>query len=142
MSNKTQLQTNNTALDALITRVNAAKDTAASLPEAGGGGGSVETCTVTITTLMGGSIAEVFITQCVNGIISTLSKNTIGEKTTTIENVVCNSVISFYTSISAIIPNSSATDGATRVIVYGNNWVFSAPTVANSNATIEVWDDD
>ena len=36
MSNKTQLQTNNTALDALITRVNAAKDTAASLPEAGG----------------------------------------------------------------------------------------------------------
>ena len=40
MSNKTQLQTNNTQLDALITRVNAAKDTAASLPEAGGGGGS------------------------------------------------------------------------------------------------------
>ena len=38
MSNKTQLQTNNTALDALITRVNAAKDTAASLPEAGGSG--------------------------------------------------------------------------------------------------------
>lgn len=35
MSNKTQLQTNNTALDALITRVNAAKDTAASLPDAG-----------------------------------------------------------------------------------------------------------
>jgi hypothetical protein len=36
MSNKTQLQTNNNALEALITRVNAAKDTAASLPEAGG----------------------------------------------------------------------------------------------------------
>ena len=49
MSNKTQLQTNNTALDALITRVNAAKNIAASLPEAGGGsGGSIETCTVTI----------------------------------------------------------------------------------------------
>lgn len=47
MSNKTQLQTNNTALDALITRVNAAKDVAASLPDAGGGsGGNVETCTV------------------------------------------------------------------------------------------------
>ena len=43
MSNKTQLQTNNTNLDALITRVNAAKDTAASLPEVGGatGGASV-----------------------------------------------------------------------------------------------------
>lgn len=35
MSNKTQLQTNNTNLDTLITRVNAAKDVAASLPEAG-----------------------------------------------------------------------------------------------------------
>lgn len=43
MSNKTQLQTNNTNLDALITRVNAAKDVAASLPEAGGSGGGVET---------------------------------------------------------------------------------------------------
>ena len=51
MSNKTQLQTNNTNLDALITRVNAAKETAASLPDAGSGGsggGSVETCTVTM----------------------------------------------------------------------------------------------
>ena len=51
MSNKTQLQTNNTNLDALIARVNAAKDVAASLPEAGGGsgGGSVEVVTGTIT---------------------------------------------------------------------------------------------
>lgn len=35
MSNKSQLQTNNTNLDALITRVNTAKNTAASLPNAG-----------------------------------------------------------------------------------------------------------
>lgn len=45
MSNKTQLQTNNTNLQSFIDRVNAAKDTAASLPEAGGGsdsGGSAE----------------------------------------------------------------------------------------------------
>lgn len=51
MSNKTQLQTNNTALDALITRVNIAKDVAASLPKAGGGSGggsAVETCTGTV----------------------------------------------------------------------------------------------
>lgn len=54
MSNKTQLQTNNTALDALITRVNAAKDTAASLPEAGGSGGA-ETCTVTMVQEWGGN---------------------------------------------------------------------------------------
>ena len=51
MSNKTQLQTNNTALDALIARVNAAKDTAASLPEAGGGSGDggITTCVVTLS---------------------------------------------------------------------------------------------
>ena len=48
MSNKTQLQTNNTNLDALITRVNAAKNTAASLPSAGGSSGGGETCTLTI----------------------------------------------------------------------------------------------
>lgn len=49
MSNKTQLQTNNTALDGYIARINAAKDVAAGLPEAGGSGGaSVETCTVTV----------------------------------------------------------------------------------------------
>ena len=34
MSNKTQLQANNTALDTLIARVNAAKDTVTSLPDA------------------------------------------------------------------------------------------------------------
>lgn len=47
MSNKTQLQTNNADLQSLIDRINAAKDTAASLPEAGGGG-SLETCTVSL----------------------------------------------------------------------------------------------
>lgn len=49
MSSKTQLQTNNTDLQSLIDRVNAAKDIAASLPEAGGGG-SLETCTVSLET--------------------------------------------------------------------------------------------
>ena len=47
MSNKIQLQTNNADLQSLIDRVNAAKDIAASLPEAGGGG-SLETCTVSL----------------------------------------------------------------------------------------------
>lgn len=42
MSNKIQLQTNNAQLDDIIARVNAAKDTAASLPEAGGGAPVIE----------------------------------------------------------------------------------------------------
>ena len=49
MSNKTQLQTNNTKLDDILTRINDATDTVDSLPDAGGGSGtSVETCTLTI----------------------------------------------------------------------------------------------
>lgn len=44
MSNKTQLQTNNASLEECITRINAAKKVAAGLPEAGGGGASVEMC--------------------------------------------------------------------------------------------------
>jgi hypothetical protein len=51
MSNKSQLQTNNTALDALITRVTAAKEVAASLPESGGGG-SIETYTGYLTAML------------------------------------------------------------------------------------------
>ena len=48
MSNKIQLQTNNNALNALIERVNAAKDTAASLPEIGGDGSGGVGETVTL----------------------------------------------------------------------------------------------
>lgn len=42
MSNKTQLQTNNASLDGYISRIQAAKEVAATLPEAGGGGNAVE----------------------------------------------------------------------------------------------------
>lgn len=77
MSNKTQLQTNNTALDGYITRINAAKEVAAGLPEAGGGGsdgGSVETIDVTIkieTSAMGGPcISNLIYTTVENGTIT------------------------------------------------------------------------
>ena len=92
MSNKQQLQTNNDKLDALIARVTAAKNTAASLPEAGGGedvttetneytslnteleevinslpeagGSSVETVSVTLTeTGNGNSVVAYFTTM-------------------------------------------------------------------------------
>lgn len=64
MSNKTQLQTNNTALDGYIARINAAKEVAAGLPESGGsGGGSVETCTVTIIDDMAMDIPTFYYTD-------------------------------------------------------------------------------
>lgn len=49
MSNKTQLQTNNTKLDELTSLAATMKDKAAALPEAGGGS-VVETCTVEISS--------------------------------------------------------------------------------------------
>ena len=64
MSNKTQLQTNNTALDGYITRINAAKDLASSLPEAGGGEG-FETSYVSIQH----NFPEECGQLCVNGVI-------------------------------------------------------------------------
>ena len=48
MSNKIQLQTNNASLDGYIARINAAKEVAAGLPAAGGGGASVEVWTGTV----------------------------------------------------------------------------------------------
>ena len=65
MSNKTQLQTNNTNLDALITRVNAAKDTAASLPDAGNGSGSGASFTQGIFTLEDNGMYEPGLNQYV-----------------------------------------------------------------------------
>lgn len=54
MSNKTQLQTNNTNLASYIDRVTALIDMANGLPEADGSGGSVETCNVEITLNVAG----------------------------------------------------------------------------------------
>ena len=62
MSNKQQLQTNNTKLDSLIERVNAAKDTAASLPAAGT---AIEawTGTLNIVTMLGGGSVTLYYTD-------------------------------------------------------------------------------
>ena len=69
MSNKTQLQTNNTNLDALITRVTAAKDTAASLPEAGGGGSD------TIDTSMEDGLVTREVSIYTNNRVTTIGAN-------------------------------------------------------------------
>lgn len=102
MSNKTQLQTNNTDLDALIARVNAAKDTASSLPDAGSGGsggGSVETCTVTIQA---NYRTYVFLTVYSNGYITVESVPVDAGNVVTVENVVKNSMMAcifmYYTN--------------------------------------------
>lgn len=76
MSNKTQLQTNNTTLASLTDRVLAAKDTAAALPDAGGG--SVETCTVKLET-GSGAYGVYYATTITNGNID-VSTGTIADE--------------------------------------------------------------
>ena len=66
MSNKTQLQTNNTNLDALIARVNAAKNTAASLPSAGSGGSALETVTITYTDMPDPGVTIIYMDSSMN----------------------------------------------------------------------------
>jgi hypothetical protein len=116
MSNKTQLQTNNTALDGYIARINAAKDVAASLPEAGGsGGGGVETCTVVV------SLDELFCAEDATAVISTTRyadsrfiadyarlKMDSDHNTVTFTNVVCGSVLSVLTEYTPMLLHANS----------------------------------
>lgn len=152
MSNKTQLQTNNSTLDALITRVNAAKETAASLPEAGGsGGGSVETCAVTITNYSNEDFNAIITTVIENGqeVPYVLVRNN-GDalsNSQTINNLKCGAIIIIVYDVtwshsSSVIPLTEVDCGANFISIsklnnYGEYvYVFTAPTVANSNSTI------
>jgi hypothetical protein len=124
MSNKTQLQTNNTALDALITRVNAAKETAASLPEAGGGaGGDVKTCTVTFAMNdpfgFGGMFRWISLTD---GIYSTEETGVCDGES---YEVVCNSMANMP---DATITQVSSVDGTSQHEGYGNIYIGTSDT--------------
>ena len=146
MSNKTQIQTNNTNLDALITRVNAAKNTAASLPDAGGGsgGGSVPTYTLTIesdngiysgyacTVFRDGAIAAENTLQVFSDAYTTPH---------TIENVVCNSLIAISPSYD--IPGFSITNGSLSVPT-GTSAIrlYTISATDGSNVTLRIYDND
>lgn len=104
MSNKTQLQTNNTNLDALITRVNAAKDTAASLPDAGNGSGSgnIETCTVTLT------VPNITCYYIDGNTLELKTTTTTYDNDTTTITVPINSIIAIYNSGSSVITSTGS----------------------------------
>lgn len=144
MSNKQQLQTNNTALDALITRINTAKDTAASLPEAGGG--SVETCTVTVNSHKG--IYAYSYTAYRNGEYVAVATSDFRSSTTmsiVLDDIVCGS--------SFMICNSCAMNGVTvnggveyigqsAVSISSRALPFKAPIISGAQATVDIWDND
>jgi hypothetical protein len=144
MSNKTQLQTNNTALDGYIARINAAKEVAAGLPEAGGGGGgSVETCTVELT----------FSSTNINDICyTTFNNNQVEYKidsprktnvTVILNNVICStSIVLKKNSIMLFGSSINGTAEITHYASYGEVIVIKAPTVPNEHCTVVIRDDD
>lgn len=134
MSNKTQLQTNNTALDALITRVSAAKDTAASLPEAGGsGGGGIETCTVQVGTSPYPSLCIGATILNDTGNISTYC--TTNGSSDTIQNVICGSVIYVYDQAGK---TTSATYGVKSLSNISSGQIYEITANPGETAIISV----
>ena len=80
------------------------KEVAAELPEAGSGGGSFETCTVTF--IARSAIERFAVTTVVDGIISceyyeAFSEGSMGISKITIENVLCGSMIYLYEFVTA-----------------------------------------
>lgn len=148
MSNKVQLQTNNTALDALITRVNAAKNTAASLPEAGGSGGevSVKTCTVTFNVTSNGYLTcdpQVYYVTSKDGILSieTCYFNSIAVRhyQCILQNVVCESMISIIDDSWALPSNSNTIEGTAQIFdITGSHAIILSPTVEGENCSITI----
>jgi hypothetical protein len=93
MSNKSRLQTNNENLQSLIDKAN-------QLPDAGGGGGGIETCTVIISFTYGDP-TDVWIsgTQLIDGNISPFTFIDYGDEPEsfssplTISNIVKNTLL-------------------------------------------------
>lgn len=136
MSNKTQLQTNNTKLAALIE----------TLSGKAAGGGSVDTCTIVINNEvynLGHGLGTYAFTTFENGEISInfYDGTTIKQAQYKFENVVCGSIFHLFDtgySMAGIQFDASISrpNGQTGTRFY------VAPTVAGTTATITIYDDD
>lgn len=104
MSNKTQLQTNNATLDNYIARINAAKEVAVGLPEAGGSsGGSVETCTFTFSGISSNYYYPKYISYMTineSGVITTIEETCSSSSVTV--NCLCDSIVVVQTNGGAL----------------------------------------
>jgi hypothetical protein len=141
MSNKTQLQTNNAALDSYITRINAAKDVAASLPEAGGA--SVDTCTIVFDSKYNDALHAVPAVLSVyeNGVIQPYIYDGWTLKDVTVSNVVCSSLIVLenISNLFTYDSNSMKASGGAEVLQMNSSnkyVILRAPSTAGATGTI------
>lgn len=154
MSQKTDLQSNNTDLQAILNTIN-------NLPEAGSGGsGNIETCTVVIQKdanvgsisdgyfnvafqylAADGSIKEgmyVYVTDGGNG-FDAITGDALGGLPLTINNVICNRIMAFYANQ---INEDNGYDWLHENKVELDTMTYSAfviiPTNANSTQTVTI----
>lgn len=135
MSNKIQLQTNNASLDGYIARINAAKEVAAGLPNAGGGG-SIETCTLSLAGDFGFAYNKI-----VDGNITT--EYIEGNVSISEAIVPCSSIIVVYdyllmsgVTTPTTMNNISVIYDGTKCAAGGLMSVFQVSSVANSNCVL------
>lgn len=154
MSNKTTLQNNNALISQNNTDLQTLINAANALPDAGGsGGGSVETCTVTVDN-MDCQNMQMVATLVIDGIETIYTTegdhNAHNYPPITLNNVKCGSaiVVEIPGSIVALcdvfieadyddaVVKMYTSSNKDRTDYYTNTFVFRAPTVANANSTI------
>ena len=133
---KTQLQTNNAKLSALITELQGK-----AAGGGGGGDGNINTCTVNIT-LYSGYLYGYVSTRIVDGAAEVVNEPIReGVQTTSIDNVSCGtSLVLFVSGIS--VPGKSVSSGIASLgqLVSGNVCVFEVLQDADGTETIEIYD--
>lgn len=112
-----------------------------------GGGASIDTCTVTIMSRIGGYLhcygATCYSDGKVNAIVDGQNVGNGTQATNiTLKNVVCGSVLYVKTN-GAIIPAYSVTNNS-EVYAFDTNgsWVVKVTASPNVSETITLWDDD
>ena len=124
------IKNNTTSLQNLLETIN-------NLPDAGSGGASVDTCTIVINnpypTYV--TISGVSATIYEEGIIKTYVITSASQISypITIDNVICNSPITFHTSSMVAI----SCDGCEQLSFYSGFYVYTS-TIANATGTISV----
>lgn len=139
MSNKTQLQANNTQLASLIQTLQG--------KAAGGGGaagGSLDTCTVTFECQDGQSLGWVY-TAVKNGEVVPVCEVRASDQTATsatLENVLCGSAIEVVSTLALVGTTCGGGVEYHATGCYPNIRIFKAPSVAGAIGTIVIYNND
>lgn len=143
MSNKTQLQTNNTNLASYTDRVNALIDMANSLPEAGGsGGGAVETCTVTFLETEGQEIRVYYMTYENDSIQEKVYNESSTDRNYFSINVLKNSFLLVNAALRQFAPMDTPSlvvgDGATLKLCHETTTEFNFLYVIDVESSCDI----